>query len=300
MEPSYQARKIVGRLFVLVALALLAGGFWAHYTSPIVRNLTVRANTPVRLAVFTQPAMLFTYHPDTHKTQVTLSGKKCSLEKKETCFDTPYSLFFIPQETAQHTYWTQFKANLNQWRFTPWIGWNYFRAYVNALVQKRTNIRLGEFIMLSKELIELTSTDFAVSYPTNVKKKKGPQQHSSSDSGTAPLEKPEVVLPETGKEGKPLVVEVLNASGKKGLALSVTQYLRDQNAKGLLRIDVLQYDNYPSLEDTSFVVDYSGKLVQVTQASRTLGITGEIRSEKSTTAICDTRIVLGKDFKMPL
>lgn len=289
----------MGKAVVLISLALLAGGFWAHYTSGLVRNLTARAETPVRLAIFTKPAMLFTYNPTTHKTRVTLANKKCALEHKEACFSEPYDIFFIPQETTQNTYWTRFKENLTQWRFTPWIAWDYFRAYVNALVQKRTNIRPSEFLLLSKELIELTSTDFAVSYPTLGKKKKGASKqvaaaHEPSD------EKPEVVLPATGSEEKPLVVEVMNASGKKGLALAVTQYLREQNAKGLLRIDVLQYDNYPTLQDTSFVVDYSGKLVQVTQASRALGIVGEIRSEKSTTAICDTRIVLGKDFKMPL
>lgn len=297
MESSHQARKIIGRILALLALAMLGGGFWAHYHSTIVRHLSTRESTPFRLAIFTNPAMLFTYHSDTHKVQVLLSNKKCTMDKQELCFDTPYDRFFIPQENVQNTYWTQFKDNLTQWRFTPWIAGDYFRAYVNALVQKRTNLRPSEFILLSKELIELTSTDFAVSYPST--KKKGAKKQATAPEEKI-LEKPEVSLPNATSDAKPLVVEVLNASGKKGLALAVTQYLREQNAKGLLRIDVLQYDNYPTPQDTSFVVDYSGKLVQVTQASRALGITGEIRSEKSNTAICDTRIVLGKDFKMPL
>jgi len=299
MEPSYQTRKIIGRLVALLALALLGGGFWAHYHSTTVKHLAARTPAPIYIALFTKPAMLFTYHPDTHKAQVTLASKKCTLEHKELCFAEPFTLFYIPKENEQHTYWVQFKGNLTQWRFTPWLAWQYVRAYINALVQKRTNIHPSEFMLLSKELIELTSTDFAVSYATSKQTKSSKKQISQPTEDA--LSKPEISLPAVKNEAeKPLVVEVFNASGQKGLASAVTQFLRDQNAKGLLRIDVLQYDNYPTPQDTSFVVDYSGKLVQVTQASRALGITGEIRSEKSNTAICDTRIILGKDFKMPL
>ena len=99
---------------------------------------------------------------------------------------------------------------------------------------------------------------------------------------------------------RPIVVEIFNASGKRGLALALTQYLREQNEKGLLRVDVLQYDNYPSYQEQSFIVDYSGRLVQVKQLSLAIGINSEIKSENAANAICDTRIVLGKDFEMPL
>ena len=54
------------------------------------------------------------------------------------------------------------------------------------------------------------------------------------------------------------------------------------------------------LKEFSPITDYSGKLVQVTQVSRAIGLSREIRSEKSSSAICDSRIVLGKDFEMPL
>lgn len=297
MEPSYQARKIIGRILVLFTLLLMAGGFWAHYTSALVRQLTTRQ--PIRIAVLTDPAMLISYTPTTHKARILIASHKCTLKKKESCFNKEFHTFYIPKETSQHVYWTQFGENLERWRFAPVAAWNYLNAYINALVQKRTNLRPSEFMLLSKELIELTRTDFAVEYPTTSKKKKnapkkGEDDHVQSD------EQPEIILPNTAQDERPLVVEVLNASGKKGLALQVTQYLREQNAKGILRIDVINYDNYPSAQEESFIVDYSNRQVQVSQASQALGIRGEIRSEKSTTAICNARIVLGKDFKMPL
>lgn len=300
MEPSYQTRKIIGRLLLLVALAFLAGSFLSNYTSPIIHHLTARTEGPVRIVVFTKPAMLFSYIPSTRKTHISLGTAKCSVENKNSCFNGEYDAFFVPQkEEGQKEFWTQFGNHLEQWRFTPKSVWTYIQAYINALVQKRTNLRPSEFLLLSKELIELTRTDFAIEYPAPATKKKQ-KSSKTQEEKVRPDAKPEVILPNTESDEKPLVVEVLNASGQKGLALSVTQYLREQNAKGLLRIDVLQYDNYPSVQEKSFIIDYSGKQVQVSQTSQALGIRGEIRSETSTTAICDTRIVLGKDFKMPL
>jgi hypothetical protein len=95
-------------------------------------------------------------------------------------------------------------------------------------------------------------------------------------------------------------VEILNASGQKGLASELTQYLREQNEKGLLRVDVWQYDNYPTPQPTSWIEDYSGRQIQVKQLGTTIGITGEIRVGTTPNVLCDTRIILGKDFKMPL
>ena len=274
----------------------VAGAFWAQYNSNIVQTLSARKQGPVQIVIFTQPAMRFSYTPTTRKAVVTLADKKCTPDTKETCFNGQYERFYIPQQTVQNNYWEQFKENLSAWRFSPAVLFNYVRAYVNALVQKRTNVRPSEFILLSLELPYLTATDFAVEQPASKKKIIG---RRNTQEETRPA-KPEVELPNQNEADKPLIVEILNASGKKGLALALTQYLREQNAKGLLRVDVINYDNYPTLQDTSYIADYSGKLVQVTQVSRAIGLTREIHRETSSTAICDTRIVLGKDFEMPL
>lgn len=286
-------------MLLWVTLGGVAGAFWAQYNSKIVQTLAARTQGPVRIAVFTQPAMRFAYDPTTRKSVVTLADKKCTADTqdKEACFNGQYDRFYIPQENDQSTYWTQFKNTLETWRFNPARLWPYVRGYVNALVQHRTNLRPSEFILLSLELPYVTPADFAVEQPAQRKKLIGRRNTTKEEETPA---KSEVDLPNQNAADKPLVVEILNASGKKGLALTLTQYLREQNAKGLLRVDVLQYDNYPTQEETSFITDYSGKLVQVTQVSRAIGLTREIRSEKSSTAICDTRIVLGKDFEMPL
>ncbi len=274
----------------------VAGAFWAQYNSKIVQMLAERQQGPVQIAVFTKPAMRFAYNPVTRKAVITLADKKCTADSKADCFNGQYDRFYIPQETEQNTYWEQFKQALETWRFNPAMLWPYVHGYVNALVQHRTNLRPSEFILFSLELPHLTATDFAVEQPAAKKKIIG-RQNTKEEITPA---KPEVDLPNQNAADKPLVVEILNASGKKGLALALTQYLRAQNAKGLLRVDVINYDNYPTLQDTSYITDYSGKLVQVTQVSHAIGLSREIRRETSPTAICDTRIILGKDFEMPL
>ncbi len=284
-------------LAVCCALGL-AGAFWAQLSSPVLQQLAARANTPVRVAVLTKPPMRFSYNPTEKKAHITVGVSPCDPAKPAACFNGEFDFFYIPQEVVQNTYWTQFKEGLASWRYQPLPVFKYVRAYVNAWVQKRTDLSLGAFVLLSEELTGLTAADFAVEYLKPAPKKKG--KKSPPPDALLTQEKPTVALPGDSATHPPLVLEVLNASGQKGLALALTQYLREQNAKGLLRVDVLHYDNYPTLEDTSFIVDYSGKLVQVTQVSHAIGLRSEVRSEKSSTAICDTRIVLGKDFQMPL
>ncbi len=300
MEPSYQARKIIGRGLLGLLLLAVGGCFWIHHTSTVVRALAARPETPIRLAIFTQPAMLFTYTPAKRKTLVTLSP--CKPAQKETCFDGNYDRFFIPKDPDQTTYlqnlwegltpWSKpatYPATQPDWRDKPAQIGRYLNAYANAWVQKRTNINPAEFFVLSLELMELTRTDFAIEQPQTSKKKKANKKAAT-----------ELPLPAALPENTPLKVIILNASGKRGLAESLKQYLREQHAKGLLQVDVYDTGNYPTQEETSFIADSSGKLVQVTQVSRAIGISNEIRSEPPTGDIYDSRIVLGKDFKMPL
>ncbi len=298
MEPSYQARKIIGRVLAILCLLALAGAFWVHLSSPVLQRLALQTQDPVALAIFTRPPMRVVYNPAEKKAHITVGVGTCDPAKPDACFNGDFDFFYVPVQTAQPAYWTQIKEGLATWRYQPLPLFHYVHAYVNAWVQKRTNLPPGVFILLSQELAGLTATDFAITHLKPAPKKKN--KKAAADELIAPLEKPTVSLPAGSAAQPPLVLEVLNASGKKGLALALTQYLREQNAKGLLRVDVIQYDNYPTQEETSFIVDYSGKLVQVTQVSHAIGIREEIRSEKSTTAICDSRIVLGKDFQMPL
>lgn len=293
MEPSYQTRKIIGRLLALCCAAGLAAAFYAYLNDPIFKTVSQRKDTPVTVAFLTQPAMRFSYNPSTRKVRVKIASSPCDAAGENACFGGDFNLFFTPKESVQNTFWTQFKGSLATWRFNPSPLGYYVHGYVNALVQKRTNINPAHFAVLSLELTELTAADFAVEQPDAKSKKKNKKQEEPEAS---PAEKPA-----SAAANQPLKVIILNASGKRGQAETLKQYLRAQYAKGLLQVDVYDTGNYPTQQDHSFIEDYSGRLVQVTQISHAIGITGEIHSQKSTGELYyDSRIIIGKDFKMPL
>lgn len=291
MEPSYQTKKIIERFLLWALLAVLAVAAVAQFTSPLARALAQRRAQDVRLTVLTAPAMDFTYNPASQKAVVQISAEKVNARNRAKKFPPNKGRYFIPREADREAYWDEFKRLLSSWRYNPLLVLRPVWAYVTAWHDRRTNLTPAEFALLSLELSKLDAADFAVRFPAASRRKKAP--------AAEPKETIEDMAPLAVKD-RPIVVEIYNAAGKRGLALALTQYLREQNEKGLLRVDVLQYDNYPSYQEQSFIVDYSGRLVQVKQLSHALGINSEIKSESSPNAICDTRIVLGKDFEMPL
>ena len=294
MESSRKTRKLTGVLLLVLSFLIVGAAAWEQHSSALVQTLVAHQDAPIQIAVFTTPAMQFTYNSTTHKAVATVEKGSCSAAHKSACFDGKYDRFFTPKQTSQDLFWEGFKSALASWRFNPLIAVKVVAAYAQARYQKRTNISPAEFFLLTQQMAELDITDFAIKYPPAMQKKKKSKTPSPQELSAEEL----VSSPED--ENRPLVVEILNASGKKGLASSLTQYLREQDNKGLLRVDVLQYDNYPTEQETSSIISYTGRLIAATQLSRAIGISSEIKTESSPTAICDARIILGKDFQMPL
>ncbi len=293
MEPSYKTRKIIERclLWLMMAVILLAAA--AQFSSQTAQTLARKENRSVRVAVLTSPAMLFSYNPSTQKAIVSVGSDKCNPKTREKCLPDHSARFFIPEQTNREEFWEEFKHALASWRYNPLLAARAAWTHLAAWHDRRTNLTPAEFLLLSLELSQIEAADFAVKLPPAKRGRK------TKTPAAQPAAQVEDMAPLAVKD-RPIVVEILNASGKRGLALALTQYLREQNEKGLLRVDVLQYDNYPSLQEESAIVDYSGRLVQVKQLSRAIGVNSEIKSETNANAICDTRIILGKDFQMPL
>jgi len=268
-----------------------------QYTSPVIQNLSARANKPVDLSVGTQPGMLVSYNPSSQKARVTVLAKNAAkdgcISVQNRCVHVGKLKFFTPKDPNREHFWEDFKHSLASWRYNPLLAARAGWSYLSAWHERRTNLSPAEFLMLALELTQLEPSDFAVTFP--------PAKKRAARKEPAAVSVPEITdkAPLAVKD-RPIVVEVLNASGKKGLALELTQYLREQNEKGQLRVDVLQYDNYPTRQEHSWLEDYSGRLVQVKQLGRAIGINAEIKTGSSPNVICDTRIILGADFRMPL
>lgn len=294
MEPSNKKRKIIERCLLWLMLGIVGWAAAAQFSSRTAQILVQKKNESVRVSVFTSPAMLVAYNPATQKAVVSVGSGKCNPQHRQSCLSQGTPSYYIPQTSNREEFWELFKHGLSQWRYNPLLAVRTAWAYLTAWHDNRTNLSPAEFVLFALELSKLEPSDFAVKLPPA--KKRGRKAPAPKDS-LAPAVADMAPL---AVKDRPIVVEILNASGKKGLALKLTQYLREQNAKGQLRVDVLQYDNFPTQQEESVLVDFSGRLVQVKQLSQAIGINGEIRSETSPNAICDTRIILGKDFEMPL
>lgn len=303
MEPSYQTRKITERILLLVLLGATAWAACAQFLSPLAANLAGDKKSPVQITVLTKPAMFISYNPQTRKASVRVLedklNQKSPLERTRKLLETENISvqnvkFFEPAQQERDRFWHAFKHGLSSWRYNPFLAARAAWDYASARHSRRTNLSPAEFALLSLELTQLEPSDFAVTLPPRKKR-------AARKAEPVPARVPETAdMAPLAVQDRPIIVEVLNASGRKGLALELTQYLREQNEKGLLRVDVLQYDNYPAPQDDSWLEDYSGRLVQVKQLGRAVGINGEIRTGTTPNIICDTRIILGKDFKMPL
>lgn len=300
MEQSHKRKQTIKRLLVCVLLALAGWAVYAQSTSSVVRALATHANTSVQLLVLTKPAMFVTYNPAQKKVSVRqLAEKKAPANYKQRAEQllkkeglSPRNVKFLqPKQTAQHDFWEASKHALSSWRYNPLLALRFVYDYICALHDKRTNISVAEFLLYAMDLSKLEVTDFIVQ--TAPKKAAARRQDD-----LPPVVKDRAPL---AVKNRPIVVEILNGSGKRGAALELTQYLREQNQKGLLRVDVLQYDNYPggNVEKTH-IINYSGQLMQVKQLSTAIGCQQEVLSEPRGNAICDTRIIIGKDFQMPL
>lgn len=300
MESPHQARKTLERCLLVLFLGVLGWAGWSQQRSPLVQQLAVHDEQPVQITLLTSPAMFISYTPSTRQAQVrVLNEKKPTQHPAERVrklleregISVQHPLYFEPAQTKRDVFWEDFKNSLSSWRYNPLLAARAAGAYVSARHNRRTNLSPAEFILLALELTQLEPNDFTVRLPQkNTKPKPAATLLPPPTQDRAPL----------AVQDRPIIVEVLNASGRKGLALELTQYLREQNTKGLLRVDVLQYDNYPSLQENSWLEDYSGRQIQLKQLGSAIGITGEIRAGNTPNVICDTRIILGKDFKMPL
>lgn len=295
MESSGRKRPVMGRWLLVLFLAAVGLAAWGQLSSPFAQILTRRPNANVYLLVLAKPNVLIQYNPRAKKALVKEAPcKHCDRATAPDLHlpDNAVVRRYTPFQFDKDVVWDRFKHRLETWRYNPFLLVPLPYHYIAAYLSGRTDLSPAEAALAALEITKLEINDFTVKITPFTKRKKAPE--------------PDAILPPVedkaplAVEDRPIVVEILNASGKKGLALALTQYLREQNNKGLLRVDVLQYDNYPGgkLKETR-VVDYSGRRIQVKQLSSAIGVRREITTEPRGTAICDTRIILGQDFEMP-
>ena len=297
MERDYLKKQLKLRLIVYCALAILLYGAAAQFNTS-VHGLIKRSDEPVKVLLLSSPPIFIAYNPEFKKavvnnlpnTKKALSAQEI-LQKAKIEQDKVIIIDICGQKRIE--FWEKFKNNLQSWQKKPYIIFQYLYAYIKLKCEGKTDLSFGDFILISTELSTLQPSDFAVQNPLVDKIIKGRKQQEAAISITTDIK------PNQTAKG-PLIVEVLNASGKNGLAGEVTKFLRERNNSGILNVDVISYGNYPELLERSQILDNSSRLLDIQQTAYQLGLEDhEIFTHRDKNAISDVKIVLGKDFVLP-
>ena len=108
------------------------------------------------------------------------------------------------------------------------------------------------------------------------------------DRGLEPPSRVTVLVPDDVR----IKVEVLNASGERGLARRATFALRDAG------FDVVRFDNATERRDSTLVLSRSGQDDWAQLVSRALG-GAKIESRPDSTRYVDVTVLLGADWRPP-
>jgi hypothetical protein len=106
--------------------------------------------------------------------------------------------------------------------------------------------------------------------------------------GMEPPDEVRVLVP----DGVRIKVEVLNASGKRGLARRATFALRDAG------FDVVRFANDPSHRDSTLVLARSGRDDWASLVARALG-GARVESRPDSLRYLDVTVLLGADWRPP-
>ena len=166
MERNSIKEKIIARLILFTALALLVWGGLSYFTSPLGPILRTRKNTTVNFLILTKPGMLISYNPELKKGVITnLTDKETALPAEEIIKhfkleSTPYIL--VPDTQNRKLFWDNFKDSLAVWPQQPYKVIHYIYSYLKMRLTKKTFISAGDFILISYELPHLRGVDFTV------------------------------------------------------------------------------------------------------------------------------------------
>ncbi|MDR0291946.1 MAG: LytR C-terminal domain-containing protein [Elusimicrobium sp.] len=298
-------KKVVNILIIFVFLLVLAGAFTAQQKSYVSRLYAGKTDEPLNIVFLGEPALIMTYTPAAKIINITnadlpapkktknpppeLTPDEKALKLLETKKITPLHVKYFVPETSSDVFWADFKNTISSWRHNPLLLVKYVYNYAKAYARHRTNIAPYEFALLTLGSLKLEMTDFSVALDAPQPKNARARQPDAA-AGNSPLT----------AENHPLIVEIYNASGSKGAALELTQYLRKLNEQGQLSIDVLQYDTNPKIEEITQIIDYTGRNKELKQLSLALDLRdSELFREKNPSAFCDAKIIIGTNFKMP-
>ncbi|MBQ4493830.1 MAG: LytR C-terminal domain-containing protein [Elusimicrobiaceae bacterium] len=287
------------RLVLYPLIALFLYGVFAYFFTPQIKLLNNNIDTSVNILVLTKEPLFISYNPKLNKAVINnLNIYKKDLKDNKFLKHPPFNkkdyFTIVPRQLDRALFWQDFKNNLYIWAYKPYVIFTYFYDYAYLRFHGQTDINFATFLMFSWRLTSMTPADFILKNyekPKNKKSKLKEDQHKITFGKDISKEK---------QEDKILVLEILNATDTKGLAATLTNYLRNLNNQGLLKVDVIDYKSYPVMLEETLVIDTSGRMESLKEVLLKIGLdTKEINTSSDKSPISDAKIILGKDFIMP-
>ena len=299
MERNYLKRQLSLRLVIYTAIAILLYGAAAQYHTAVA-GLATKQKQPVNVLVMSNPPLFIVYNPQFKKAIVNnIPFNKKGYETQEIIskanLQQEQVIIININRTQRTVFWDKFNDDLRNWRKKPYLIFKYIYAYFDMLYKKQIGISFGDYLLIGLELAKLQPSDFAVQNPLAEKVRKGKKQKAAPLTITTEI-KPDI------KTQKPLEIEVLNASGKKGLAAQVTKLLREMANEDIINVDVIESKNYNEFLDNTRIIDHTSgtRILEIKQTIYQLGLdTSPINRQEDKNAIADVKIILGKDFVLP-
>ena len=267
------------RLILAAGLVLaLAAAVW-QYFSPASRELMAGRDVSVALLGERSSALLV-YHPfsstvnaftlDHPRAKPGVSGwhRAVDLARAAGGAAAGENVFYIALSSAPDL--EALCATLNNWRARPRLLLEAASWVSGLRAAGSTNLSPFDLFSLFGEFSKLSSSNFIL---TEVSRRTRAAE-AEKDDGPAPA---------------PLV-EIFNASGRKGLAAQAAKHLRT------LGFDVITETSYATLEKQTRILAFSSDTAAAARLRGSLGLDGlEIRSS-SQKSVAGAAVILGQDF----
>jgi hypothetical protein len=281
-------REKIGRYIVIAcALLLLGGGVFARFASKVSDKMLDRGDVAINFLILTSPPMCLSYNSKTGK--ITRGNPKLKyknanikdlIKRTDICGE---NLFVAkPFSEKRDVFWRRFQDNLGNWRTRPYIIFSYLYYYIALRASGRLFLPFADFAFVSFKLQSMKPEGKILKSKTP---KRAPRPAAPPPAGNSP---------------PPIIIEILNASGRNGLASQTTRYLRKSNNEENLNLDVINYYTALNIEPHSKITAFSGRYEDLQNIAKFLGIDPQnITEQERKTELIDARIFLGADFKLP-
>lgn len=171
-----------------------------------------------------------------------------------------------------------------RWTLSAEAAWRLSFAAARVASQGRSDLSAYDLLLLAAET--LRCADVAPAAPAGRRTR---ERFEPAAEGLEEL-KARFLGDEPAPAGSAPTAEVLNATGRAGLALDATKVLRWRG------VDVVQFANSDDVRRSSLVIDRTGRRREAEQVRRALGLRTRVLTMPDPSRLAQVSVLVGDDF----